>query len=296
MYRAFLFTGGTCLRHLYGLPQLSEDLDFNVEGAVDAHAFAGDVHAYVERSLQYSRLQTRVSTNGTSVSLKFPVLQQLGLVHSSSDSRVLFLRCDLAPERTGLYGDQRAPISTTRSMFFVRAYDLPTLFGDKLAAFVGGVYGTAATQMLPFKGRDVFDLVWFLQQSRRQNWSLAPNWPRVLALLGAASPDDVLQTAAAEARTLNRAELAANLQPFVEDQQLLQGFLLNVSEVLPAQLAELRGTPDSSHRNEPGSSTASAEAPRVTTRMPQRQRHSRTGPRRHRSRRGRETGLRCCPG
>lgn len=239
VYRAFLFTGGTCLRQLYGLPRLSEDLDFDVEGAVNVHVFADDVHAYVERSLHYSRLQTNVSGNGMSVFLKFPVLKQLGLVHSSSDSPMLFLRCDLVPEQTGLYGDQRAPISTTRSMFFVRAYDLPTLFGNKLAAFVGRVYQKGTTQTLPFKGRDVFDLVWFLQQSRRQNWSLMPNWPRVLALLGVASPDDVLKTAAAKARALKPTEVAADLQPFVEDRQSLQAFMLNASEVLPAQLAEL---------------------------------------------------------
>lgn len=239
VYRAFLFTGGTCLRHLYGLPRLSEDLDFDVEGTVDAQAFANDVQTYVERSLHYSHLQTRVSASGMSVSLKFPVLQQLGLVHSSSDSPMLLLRCDLAPERTGFYGDQRAPISTTRSMFFVRAYDLPTMFANKLAAFVGQVDRRGGAQTVPFKGRDVFDLVWFLQRSQRQNWSLTPNWPRVLALLGVPSPNDVLNTAAAKARALRPAELATDLQPFIEDQQSLEGFLLNASDVLPAQLAEL---------------------------------------------------------
>lgn len=173
-----------------------------------------------------------------SVSLKFPVLQQLGLVHSSSDSPMLLLRCDLAPERTGFYGDQRAPISTTRSMSFVRAYDLPTMFANKLAAFVGRVYRRGGAQTVPFKGR-VFDLVWFLQRSQRQNWSLIPNWPRVLALLDVTSPNDVLNSAAAKARALRPADLATDLQPFIEDQRSLEGFLLNASDVLPAQLAEL---------------------------------------------------------
>jgi len=238
-YRAFLFTGGTCLRLLYGLPRLSEDLDFDVEGTVDVQAFADDVQAYVQRSLHYSNMGTKVTGNRMSVFLKFPVLKQLGLVHSSSDSPTLFLRCDLALEQVGLYGDQRAPISTARTMFFVRAYDLSTLFGNKLAAFVGRVYQKGATQTVPFKGRDVFDLVWFLQESQRQNWRLMPNWPRVLALLNARTPEDVLRDAAAKAAALKPAEVAVDLRPFIEDQHMLEAFIANLPEVLPAQLAEL---------------------------------------------------------
>lgn len=238
-YRAFLFTGGTCLRLLYGLPRLSEDLDFDVDGTVDIQAFADDIQAYVQRSLHYSTMQTKVSGNGMSVVLKFPFLRQLGLARSSSDSSTLFLRCDLALEQVGLYGDQRAPISTPRSMFFVRAYDLPTLFGNKLAAFIGRLYQKGATQTVPFKGRDVFDLVWFLQESQRQNWRLVPNWPRVLALLKAETPGDVLRDVATKAAALKPAEVAVDLRPFIEDQHMLEALIANLPEVLPAQLAEL---------------------------------------------------------
>ena len=238
-YRAFLFTGGTCLRLLYGLPRLSEDLDFDVDGTVDAQAFADDVQAYVQRSLHYSSMQTKVTGNGMSVFLKFPVPKQLGLVHSSFDSPTLSLRCDLALEQVGLYGDQRAPVSTARTMFFVRAYDLPTMFGNKLAAFIGRVYQKGATQTVPFKGRDVFDLVWFLQQSQRQNWRLTPNWPRVLALLKARTPEDVLRDATEKAAALKPAEVAADLRPFIENQQMLEAFIANLPEVLPAQLTAL---------------------------------------------------------
>lgn len=66
-YRAFLFTGGTCLHRLYGLPRLSEDLDFDVEDTVDPHTFAADAQSYIQRSLHYSPVRVKVSGNGTSV-------------------------------------------------------------------------------------------------------------------------------------------------------------------------------------------------------------------------------------
>lgn len=238
-YRAFLFTGGTCLHRLYGLPRLSEDLDFDVEDTVDPHTFAADAQSYIQRSLHYSPVRVKVSGNGTSVMLTFPVLKHLGLVHSSADSPNLFLRCDLALEQVGLYGDQRLPLSTAKTMFFVRAYDLPTMFGNKLAAFIGRVYQKGATQTVPFKGRNVFDLVWFLQESQRQNWRLTPNWPRVLAVLRARTPEDVLRDAAEKAAALKPAEVAVDLRPFIEDQHMLEAFTSHVSEVLPAQLIAL---------------------------------------------------------
>jgi len=238
-YRAFLFTGGTCLHRLYGLPRLSEDLDFDVGDTVEAQTFAADAQSYIQRSLHYSPARTKVSGNGTSVVLMFPVLKHLGLVHNSADSPNLFLRCDLAHDHIGLYGDQRLPLSTGKTMFFVRAYDLPTLFGNKLAAFIGRTYRKGAVQTLPFKGRDVFDLMWFLQESQRKNWALMPNWPRVLALLSAKTPDEVLHDAASKAAALSPTEVAADLRPFIEDQPMLDVFTSDLSEVLPAQLTAL---------------------------------------------------------
>lgn len=161
------------------------------------------------------------------------------MVHSSADSPNLFLRCDLAHDQIGLYGDQRLPLGTAKTMFFVRAYDLPTMFGNKLATFIGRVYQKGATQTVPFKGRDVFDLVWFLQESQRQNWRLTPNWPRVLAVLRARTPHEVLHDAAGKAAALNPIEVAADLRPFIEDQRMLEAFTSHVSEVLPAQLIAL---------------------------------------------------------
>lgn len=238
-YREYLFTGGTCLRKLYGLPRLSEDLDFDVVGQPDPKSFEADIQTYVSRALQYRHMTTKVSTNGTSITLVFPVLRQLGLVHSSADSPNLLLRCDIAAEPTGIYGTQVSPLSTAQAMFFVRAYDLPTLFASKLAAFVGRKYMRGSSQAQPFKGRDVFDLMWLLQKARQQGWALQPLWPRVLALLGADTAAGVLQQAAAKASSLDTGQVAADLRPFIETQQALETYTSNIPDVLPAQLKAL---------------------------------------------------------
>ena len=238
-YRNYLFTGGTCLRKLYGLPRLSEDLDFDVLGQPDVTSFVADLREYVSKALQYRHMTTKVSGNGTSVTLVFPILQQLGLVHSSADTPNLLLRCDIAAEPTGIYGTQVSPVSTAKTMFFVRAYDLPTLFASKLAAFLGQDYTRGSSQTQPFKGRDVFDLMWFLQKAQQQEWKLQPLWPRVLALLGADSAVSVVRSAADKAASLDAQQVIADLRPFIETEQGLEAFSTNMHEVLPAQLKAL---------------------------------------------------------
>lgn len=238
-YRNYLFTGGTCLRKLYGLPRLSEDLDFDVPGQPDVVSFVADLREYVSKALQYRHMTTKVSGNGTSVTLVFPILQQLGLVHSSADTPNLLLRCDIAAEPTGIYGTQVSPVSTAKTMFFVRVYDLPTLFASKLAAFLGRDYTRGSSRAQPLKGRDVFDLMWFLQKAQQQEWKLQPLWPRVLALLGADSAVNVVRSAADKAASLDAQQVAADLRPFIETEQGLEAFSTNMHEVLPAQLKAL---------------------------------------------------------
>jgi predicted nucleotidyltransferase component of viral defense system len=238
-YRSYLFTGGTCLRKLYGLPRLSEDLDFDVPGLPDTASFVADLQEHVSKDLQYRHMTTRVSGNGISVTLVFPVLRQLGLVHSSADSPNLLLRCDIAAEPTDIYGTQVSPVSTAQAMFFVRAYDISTLFASKLAAFLGRDYTRGSSQTQPFKGRDVFDLMWFLQKAQQQEWKLQPLWPRVLALLGADSAASVVRRAADKAASLDDQQVIADLRPFIETEQALDAFGTNMHEVLPAQLKAL---------------------------------------------------------
>jgi hypothetical protein len=198
-----------------------------------------DLREYVSETLQYRHMTTRVSRTGISVTLVFPILQQLGLVHSSADTPNLLLRCDIAAEPTGIYGTQVSPVSTAKTMFFVRAYDLPTLFASKLAAFLGRDYTRGSSQTQPFKGRDVFDLMWFLQKAQQQEWKLQPLWPRVLALLGADSAVNVVRRAADKAASLDAQQVAADLRPFIETEQGLEAFSTNMHEALPAQLKAL---------------------------------------------------------
>src|SRR3989344_9644592 len=76
---SLIFTGGTCLRHLYGIDRLSEDIDFDYLNLVSAEEFAGKLEGYFTSSLKYSDLKTSLKQQGKQILLKFPLLRKLGI-------------------------------------------------------------------------------------------------------------------------------------------------------------------------------------------------------------------------
>ncbi len=95
-WRKLIFTGGTCLRRCFGLPRLSEDLDFDIEEKkINFNAFADDLRSYFKEKLQYSDLTVNFKQNQQIMFLKFPVLTLLKFANPS-ESDILFVRCDFS--------------------------------------------------------------------------------------------------------------------------------------------------------------------------------------------------------
>src|SRR3989344_3744483 len=69
-YKHFIFTGGTALRKLYGLPRLSEDVDFDLRKSVEIETFAHDLHAYIIKTLLYKDIVIKISGREQTLFLK----------------------------------------------------------------------------------------------------------------------------------------------------------------------------------------------------------------------------------
>src|SRR3989344_1768807 len=135
-YKMLIFTGGTCLRKVYGLPRLSEDLDFNYLGKLSITNFSKKLKDYFAKDLQYKEVEAKIAGHGRTVFLKFPkVLAEIGVANNLSESQMLFVRCDFASETGRDFGTSINAISTNDFSFFALSYDLPTLFANKMIAF-----------------------------------------------------------------------------------------------------------------------------------------------------------------
>ena len=167
---ALAFQGGTALRFLYGLPRYSEDLDFALEGARESY----DLKAWmvgIARQFEREGYEVTGSLRDRSVVhsgwLRFrAVLHDVGM--SPHRDEVLGVRVDV---------DTRPPAGAVTETRLVRRHvSLRLHHHDRASLLAGKLH--AVLQRPWTKGRDIFDLGWYLSD---------PGWPQPnLALLNAA--------------------------------------------------------------------------------------------------------------
>ncbi len=154
------FHGGTALRFLYGLPRYSEDLDFALEGLADDY----DLRAYlraVQKDLTAENypVEVRIDEERTVQNglVRFRGLfYELGI--SPHEAEVLMIKVEV---------DTKPPAGAGLDITVVRRYsplrlqhhDRASLLSGKLHAILQRPYA---------KGRDLYDLLWYLS---------APDWP-----------------------------------------------------------------------------------------------------------------------
>ena len=171
LFLRWAFLGGTALRFLYGLPRFSEDLDFSLITAQEDSGLRAAL-AQMKRALEREgyRTEVRVSDRKTVASafVRFPGLPfELGLSPHASQTLSIKVEVDTNPP-------PGAGIATTVVRRHVTLhlchYDKASLLAGKLHALLSRPWG---------KGRDLYDLVWYLAD---RNWP-APNLELLKAAL-----------------------------------------------------------------------------------------------------------------
>jgi len=154
------FHGGTALRFLYALPRHSEDLDFALEGNPAAYNLEGYVQAiYAEfhregYELETKRTDDRVVQNAW---IRFRgLLYEMGL--SGQRDEVFSLKLEV---------DTNPPEGTQLETTVVRRHVTLQLHHHNRSSLLAGKIH-AILQRSFTKGRDLYDLLWYLSD---------PDWP-----------------------------------------------------------------------------------------------------------------------
>ncbi len=176
----FLFKGGTCLRFCFDLPRLSEDLDFDIQDYdnFDLEKFCQSLENYFTKHLQVKRFSLKVAGNNRQVFLKFPIMEELGLRDNAAQTDTLFLRLDIQGVDSNIYEEGVSLISKANFNFIIRRYSLADLFSSKIAAILTRSFKKGKNNQITFKGRDYFDLIWFLEKG------VEPNFKRLEDITG----------------------------------------------------------------------------------------------------------------
>ena len=164
------FLGGTALRFLFEIPRFSEDLDFSLIKPSDDPAF-GRALGEVERGFALEGYRVEVKSSGeravASAWLAFPGLPlELGFSTRQSQTLSIRLEVDTNPPAGAVVATSLIRRHVTLNLCH---YDRPSLLAGKLHAVLTRPWT---------KGRDLFDLAWYLAD---------PSWPGPnFALLNAA--------------------------------------------------------------------------------------------------------------
>jgi predicted nucleotidyltransferase component of viral defense system len=165
-YKNLAFVGGTALRFLYGLRRFSEDLDFslfNKPGYRFDDVLKGVVYDLAKAGFS---LDIKASPNPPvqAVVFKFKsILFDLGLSDYKAEKLAIKYEVDANPPKGA---KTETSLITQHFVFTVTHFDIPSLYALKLHACFFRKYT---------KGRDFYDLLWYLGKREVPNFKLLNN-------------------------------------------------------------------------------------------------------------------------
>lgn len=153
-FETWAFVGGTALRFLYAMPRFSEDLDFSLirpgadirfeqylkkaKSVFEREAYAVSIKAKTEKTVQHAFIKF--------VGLLF----ELGLSPHRAETISIKVEMDTNPPAGA---NVETGVIRRHILLNLLHYDKPSLLAGKLHALLARDY---------VKGRDVYDLVWYL--------------------------------------------------------------------------------------------------------------------------------------
>ena len=158
--QSIAFHGGTALRFLYEIPRYSEDLDFTLERVVSVYDFRKYLHQ-IEQDFVAEAYALDFKVSDKQIVHKAFVrfrglLCELGLSVHKSEVLAVKLEIDTKPPSGAVLA--ATPLKRYVALN-LQHHDRASLFAGKLHAVLQRVYP---------KGRDIYDLWWYLSQ---------PSWP-----------------------------------------------------------------------------------------------------------------------
>lgn len=219
-----MFTGGTCLRHVYDLPRLSEDLGFDVVGKLSTKELANGLSKYFNVTHLWKEVSISIKQLDRQILLKFPCLKITNLA-GVGESDLLYVKIDLNRDIVEGYGGIVTIQSKSGMTYALVHYDLPSLFAGKISAVLTRRRMWGEENLKTVRGRDYFDLLWFLEKK------IKPNMIRLNNILGTKLTSKklmrLLDQKVEELVTKYPVDLKRDLIPFLQNTNLIDKYIIN---------------------------------------------------------------------
>ena len=162
-YRQLNFYGGSCLRIIFGLNRMSEDIDLDNSQSIDLSTLSDDLKTYFRLNLgakPSASNQQSSENNIFRITLKFPILYDLQISQHKDEN--LHLKIEVSQHRQVAI-IQQTPVILYGQSFVPGHFSIETLMAGKLLACLERNFSVGSTGA-DFKARDYYDVLWLMQK------------------------------------------------------------------------------------------------------------------------------------
>jgi predicted nucleotidyltransferase component of viral defense system len=223
LYRKLNFYGGTCLHVIYGLNRLSEDIDLDNSNGIDLSNLENDLLTFYRSNIGYADVTAKTQIGEWGVrrtTLKFPVLYALGL--TSHINEPLHLKVEVSQHKQ-ISIIRKTPVLLFGRSFVATHFSLETMMAGKMLACLERNFQKGEGAAI--KGRDFYDLLWFMQQNIRPLEEKLANDGRQSYTIQSAM--ELLGEKIAE---MKLSDLAEDLLPLFEQRSFIEAWLEGFKE------------------------------------------------------------------
>ncbi len=223
VYRKLNFYGGTCLHVIYGLNRLSEDIDLDNSNGIDLSNLENDLLIFYRSNIGYDDMTAKTQIGEWGVrrtTLKFPILYTLGLTSHANEP--LHLKVEVSQHKQ-ISIIRKTPVLLFGRSFVAAHFSLETMMAGKMLACLERNFQKG--EGVAIKGRDFYDLLWFMQQKIRPlEQKLAKDGHQPYTVHSAI---ELLGEKIAEMRL---SDLAEDLLPLFEQRSFIEAWLEGFKE------------------------------------------------------------------
>ncbi|MHB8856487.1 MAG: nucleotidyl transferase AbiEii/AbiGii toxin family protein [Bellilinea sp.] len=163
VYRKLNFYGGTCLHVIYGLNRLSEDIDLDNSDEIDLSNLENDLLTFFRSNIGYADVTAKTQMGEWGIrrtTLKFPILYALGLTSHANEP--LHMKVEVSQHKQ-IYIQRKTPLLLFGRSLMAAHFSLETMMAGKMLACLERNF-QKGNEGATIKGRDFYDLLWFMQQ------------------------------------------------------------------------------------------------------------------------------------
>ena len=232
-YSQLFFYGGSCLSHCFNLPRLSQDLDFvDISKKIKISELAEDLERYFN---QNTDIEVRAISQKFRIYLKFSLLHELKIA-DRNESDLLFLKIEIFKDFDfcRVYKTEIVPLFKFNKTILVKTFDLSTLMATKIRAILHRKWKKTDKKgktIARVKGRDYFDLMWYLERKIK---------PNLKCLKGIRKTEELKEKLLEILKKLDAKSIQNDLEPLIEDYNLVKNLSKNLKGILIRQIENMK--------------------------------------------------------